>query len=152
MGSCSFIFKKLPWIQIPKAAVLVSILDMLTRPQLHLQPEVTGQYTKVVNSRGSVMFIRITWPWRVLFLLPNTPHQGCYLPLSLSHTLGPALSRSMAASSPIQMPSLQIPSLSGCRHRIRAWEITLFCPYGASIALSQRTLNCNSAAVEKEES
>lgn len=60
----------------------------------------------------------------------------------------------MAASprqpTPIQMPSLQGHSLSRHRHRIKAWKITLLCLYGASITLGQRTLNCNSATVEKK--
>lgn len=100
---------------------------------------------------ASLCLIRINWPWCVLSLLPYTPYQS--LLLSLSHTLCPSLSCSMAAlrqPSPIQMPSLQGPSLSSCRHRIKAWKITLLCPYGASIGLGQRTLNCNSTIAEKK--
>lgn len=99
--------------------------------------------------------IIITWPQWVLvfFLCPSRLQSTSRLQLA-SHALCPSIPCSMAASlrqpSPIQMASLRGSSLSSSRHRIKAWEITLLCPYGASIALGQRTLNCNSATVEKK--
>lgn len=49
--------------------------------QHHSQTEVQWCFT------GSLT--RVTWPWCVLFPLLNIQHQGCYLLLSLSHTLCP---------------------------------------------------------------
>lgn len=99
----------------------------------------------------TVSLIRITWPWRVLFLHPYALCHGCS-PSHIHYVLSSPSPRaaSLRQPSPIQMPSLRGPSLSSCRHRIKAWEITLLRPYGASIGLGQRTLSRNSAIVEKK--
>lgn len=79
------------------------------------------------------------------------PIEACCRPHRLHYALRP--SRSMAA---LRQPSDAISSggphsPSSCRDRIKARKITLLRPYGASIGLGQRTLNCNSAVVEGRE-
>lgn len=151
-------------IKISRSALLVSILNglaghyftFLTRVDLQRENEVNTLLWSIAEVQWcfTLSLIRITWPWRVLSRLHYAPYQGWDSLLSPSHALCSSLPPSMAAPlrqpSPFQMPSLQGPSLSSSRHRIKAWEITLLCPYGASIGLGQRTLNCNSAIEEKK--
>lgn len=117
------------------------------------------QYYPRLNYALSWSFIRTTRPLMGLFsfssyFLPRSLHHGCYLLQSPSYTLSPSVPVQwlplFRKPSPIQMPSLQGSSLSSHRHRIKAWKITLLRLYRASIALGQRTLNCNSTTVEKK--
>lgn len=82
--------------------------------------------------------------------LPYFPLRPVTIPVPYIISLPPLVKGcSETCSCLVQMPSLQGPSQCSCRHRIKAWKITLLCPYGGSIGLGQWTLNCNSAIVEK---
>lgn len=114
-----------------------------------------GQYTTIVNCRGSMMLhcalLESLDPDVSFHFSPTLPIKACCCPYHIHYVL-PSLAQWLLLGSHPQFRChlFRGPSLSSCRHRIKAWKITLLCPYGVSIGLGQRTLNCNSAIVEKK--